>query len=83
MAGAESRVTAQHQTSVPAEVRRRLGIGPGTRLQWDVDGDRVVVSAKRSTLDEIHRLTSKRSLKRATAAQIRQGIVAGATRGGR
>lgn len=83
MSGAESRVTAQNQTSVPAEVRRKLGIGPGTRLQWAVDGDRVVVSAKRSTLDEIHLLTRKRSIKRATTAQIREGIVAGAARGRR
>lgn len=65
------------------EVRRHLGIGPGTRLHWDLDGDRAVVSAKRSTLDEIHLLTRRRSRKRATAAQIRGGIVAGATRGRR
>lgn len=83
MSGAESRVTAQNQTSVPAEVRRQLGIGPGTRLRWELEGDRAVVSAKGSTLDEIHALTRRRSRKRATAAQIHAGIVAGATRGRR
>jgi bifunctional DNA-binding transcriptional regulator/antitoxin component of YhaV-PrlF toxin-antitoxin module len=83
MSGAESSVTAQNQTSVPAEVRRRLGIGPGTRLHWELDGDHAVVSAKRSTLDEIHQLTRHRSRKHASAAQIRAGIVAGATRGRR
>ena len=34
---AQSRVTAQGQISVPAEVRRRLGVGPGSILEWDVE----------------------------------------------
>jgi antitoxin PrlF len=43
MAIGRSKVTAQGQISVPAEVRRRLGVGPGAVLEWDEDGDRVVV----------------------------------------
>jgi AbrB family looped-hinge helix DNA binding protein len=34
-----SRITKQGQISVPAEVRRQLGIGPGTVLEWEVEGD--------------------------------------------
>ena len=30
MSDATSRITAQGQTSVPAEIRRRLGVGPGS-----------------------------------------------------
>ena len=30
-----SKVTAQGQISVPAEVRRQLGIGPGSVLVWE------------------------------------------------
>ena len=40
---AQSKVTAQGQISVPAEIRRKLGIGPGSVLEWDEQGDRVVV----------------------------------------
>jgi antitoxin PrlF len=40
---AQSKVTAQGQISVPAEVRRKLGIGPGSVLEWDEQDDRVVV----------------------------------------
>ena len=40
---AHSKLTAQGQISVPAEVRRRLGIGPGSILEWDEDGEKVVV----------------------------------------
>jgi antitoxin PrlF len=40
---AQSKVTAQGQISVPAEVRRKLGLGPGSVLEWTEEGDRVVV----------------------------------------
>ncbi len=40
---AKSKVTSQGQISVPAEVRRKLGIGPGSTLEWDEDGDKIVV----------------------------------------
>lgn len=40
---AQSRLTSQGQVSVPAEVRRRLGLAPGSILEWDADGDHVVV----------------------------------------
>ena len=43
MAIAHSRVTSQGQISVPAEVRRKLGIGPGSVLEWDEEGGEVVV----------------------------------------
>jgi len=52
---AESRVTAQGQISLPAEVRRRLGVGPGSVIEWDDDGERIVVRrAARYTSSEVH-----------------------------
>ncbi|MGE0799175.1 MAG: AbrB/MazE/SpoVT family DNA-binding domain-containing protein [Lautropia sp.] len=35
MAIAQSKLTAQEQVSIPAEVRKRLGVGPGSVLEWD------------------------------------------------
>ena len=56
MALAQSKVTAQGQISVPAEVRRKLGIGPGSVLEWDEEGDAVIVrKAGRYTSEDIHR----------------------------
>ncbi len=53
---AQSKVTAQGQISVPAEVRRKLGIGPGSVLEWDEEGDAVIVrKAGRYSSEEIHR----------------------------
>ena len=43
MALARSRVTSQGQISVPVEVRKKLGIGPGSLLQWDEEEGNVVI----------------------------------------
>ena len=52
----QSKVTAQGQISVPAEIRRKLGIGPGSVLEWDEEGEKVVVrKAGRYSSEDIHR----------------------------
>jgi AbrB family looped-hinge helix DNA binding protein len=43
MALASSKLTRQGQISVPAEVRKKLGVGPGSVLEWQEEGDRIVV----------------------------------------
>jgi AbrB family looped-hinge helix DNA binding protein len=56
MALAHSRLTAQGQISVPANVRRKLGVGPGSILEWDEDGERVVVRrVGRYSSEDVHR----------------------------
>lgn len=40
---AQSRVTAQGQISLPAEVRKKLGVGPGSVLDWDEQDGLIVV----------------------------------------
>jgi AbrB family looped-hinge helix DNA binding protein len=56
MAFALSKVTAQGQISVAAEVRRKLGLGPGSVLEWNEEGDKIVVrKAGRYSSEEIHR----------------------------
>ncbi len=53
---AQSKVTAQGQISVPAEVRRKLGIGPGSILEWEEEGDAIVVrKAGQYSSQDIHR----------------------------
>jgi AbrB family looped-hinge helix DNA binding protein len=52
----QSRVTALGHVSVPAQIRKRLGIGPGSILEWDEQGDAVVVrKARRYSSEDIHR----------------------------
>ncbi len=55
MSRIQSKVTAQGQISVPAEVRRQLGVGPGSVLVWEWrDGEFVVRRAGKSTSADIH-----------------------------
>lgn len=51
----QSKVTAQGQISVPAEIRQKLGIGPGSILEWEDDDDRIIVRrVGRYSSEEIH-----------------------------
>ena len=55
MAIAQSRVTSQGQISVPADVRKRLGIGPGSVLEWHEQDDCVIIRrAGRFTSQDVH-----------------------------
>jgi antitoxin PrlF len=76
MAIARSKVTAQGQISVPAEVRRKLGVGPGSILEWHEDGEKVVVRhAGLHTSEEIHRaLFGRRPAKTRTLEELKGGI---------
>ncbi len=51
---AQSRITAQGQVSVPAEVRKRLGLAPGATIDWEVEGEAIVVRRSgRYSMDDI------------------------------
>ena len=53
---ARSKLTAQGQISVPASIRRKLGVAPGSVLEWNEDGDNIVVRrAGQFTSTDIHR----------------------------
>jgi AbrB family looped-hinge helix DNA binding protein len=55
MALAYSKVTAQGQISVPADIRRKLGLEPGAVLEWTEERGKIVVQrAARSTWEDIH-----------------------------
>jgi antitoxin PrlF len=55
MALAQSKVTSQGQISVPAEVRKKLGIGPGSVLQWDEEEGKVVIRrVGRFSSEDVH-----------------------------
>jgi antitoxin PrlF len=76
MAIAHSKLTAQGQISVPAQVRRKLGIGPGSVLEWDEKGEDVVVRrAGRYSFEEIHRaLFPRKEPKGRSVAEMKAGV---------
>jgi AbrB family looped-hinge helix DNA binding protein len=73
---ARSRLTAQGQISVPSDVRRKLGVGPGSVLEWDEDGDKIVVRrAGRFSFEDIQRaLFPKGPPKPRTLRELKEGI---------
>ena len=73
---ARSKLTAQGQISVPADVRRKLGVGPGSVLQWAEAGDTIVVQrAGTFTSEDIHRaIFGGRKPKRRTVREMEEGI---------
>ena len=73
---AQSKVTAQGQISVPAEVRRKLGIGPGSVLEWHEDGDEIVVRrAGRYSSEDIHKaLFSQGPPKRRSLDELKDAV---------
>ena len=41
---AKSTITSKGQTTVPRDIRRELGIGPGDTLRWELQGSAVRVT---------------------------------------
>jgi len=75
MALAHSKVTAQGQVSVPAKVRQRLGVGPGSVLEWNEEGDRIIVrKAGRYSSEDIHRALFSKAPRRRTLDELKAGI---------
>lgn len=76
MAIAKSKVTAQGQISVPVAIRKRLGIVPGSTLEWVEEGDRIVVKrAGKYTSQDIHRaIFGDKPPEPKTDAQLEEGL---------
>lgn len=75
MAIAHSKLTAQGQISVPARVRRKLGVGPGSVLEWDEEGEKVVVRrAGRYSSEDVHRSLFPSLPRNRTLAGLKAGV---------
>jgi AbrB family looped-hinge helix DNA binding protein len=76
MAIAHSRVTAQGQISIPVDIRRKLGIGPGSVLEWEEEGDKIVLrrAGRFSSEDIHHALFGERKLQTRSVDELRDGI---------
>ena len=75
MALAQSKLTAQGQISVPAEVRRRLGVGPGSILEWDEEGSKIVVRRVGGyTSEDLHRALFKKPPRPRSLAELKEGV---------
>lgn len=72
---AQSRITRQGQISVPAEIRRRLGLAPGSLLIWTAEEDQVVVRrADQVTSAELHRVLFPVKPRKRSLRELKEGI---------
>ena len=73
---ARAKITAQGQISVPTEVRKKLGAGPGSVLQFDEVGDQIVLRrVGRYSFDDVRAvLFPEGPPKRKTLAELKEGI---------
>jgi bifunctional DNA-binding transcriptional regulator/antitoxin component of YhaV-PrlF toxin-antitoxin module len=55
----ETKLTRKHQTTVPKDVRKFLGVGPGEAIRWRVVRGVVVVDAHKKMHDPVGFLTSQ------------------------
>ena len=70
-----SRLTAQGQISVPAKVRQKLGLSPGSVLEWCDEGESVVVRrAGRYTSEDVHAALFPGPPKGRTLAEMKAGV---------
>jgi antitoxin PrlF len=76
MALARSRLTAQGQISVPAEVRRKLGLTRGSVLEWNEENGNIVVrKSGKYDWDDIHKaLFPKGPPRPRTVEEMDEGI---------
>ena len=72
---ATSKITVQGQISVPREVRQRLGLAPGSVVEWDEEGESIVVRrAGRFTSAEVHAALFLSPPQARSLAELKEGV---------
>jgi AbrB family looped-hinge helix DNA binding protein len=54
-------VSTKGQLVIPAEIRERLGIEPGTKIAISVEGSRIVLQPVERLIDELHGIFKSRA----------------------
>lgn len=72
---AESKITAQGQISVPAKIRKKLGLAPGSVIEWcEQEGKIFVRRASKCTAEDIHKAVFAAAPPAKSPAEMDQGI---------
>jgi antitoxin PrlF len=79
---ASTSLTSKGQMTLPKEIRDRMKLKPGDRLDVSIDGDRIVMTPSTLSLDDLFRVLP-RPEHVATLDEIELAIRRRAVRGGR
>ncbi len=76
MAIAESKLTSQGQISVPAKIRKKLGLTPGAVLEWheNAQGEITIKRAHKFSSLDIHKALFKTPPEAKSLEAINEGI---------
>ena len=75
MSIAESKITSQGQISVPAKVRHKLGLEPGSTIEWHESGDEIIVRrATKFSSEDIHKVLFPRSPKPRSLDELKESL---------
>ena len=72
-------LTSKGQTTIPKEIRERLNLKPGDRIEFVVeDGGRVVLRPRNRSLDDLVGMLKPRDGRRASIEEMNEAIQEGA-----
>ena len=70
-----SKITARGQVSVPARIRRRLGLTPGSKVEWfESEGEVIVRRASKYSSRDIHEAVFDKPPQPRSVADMDEGI---------
>ncbi len=71
---ATSKLTAQGQVSVPSSVRKKLALAPGSILEWEEQGGRILVRrAGRYDNQDLHQALFRRPPRPRSLEDLKEG----------
>jgi AbrB family looped-hinge helix DNA binding protein len=72
-------ITSKGQTTVPKEIRDKLGLKPGDKIVWTVENGRVRLRAKNRSIKELAGFLRRPGQKPASLEEIDEAIAQAAT----
>lgn len=76
--GFELTVSARGQVVLPKDVRERLGIAVGGKVRAEVEGDKVVIARKSTSIHDLAGILHRPGMRARTIDEMNDGIVAAA-----
>jgi AbrB family looped-hinge helix DNA binding protein len=67
-------ITSKGQTTVPKEVRERLGLGTGTRLEWVVQGDHAIVKPRKLRAVDLAGILHRPGMKAISLEEMKEAV---------
>lgn len=74
---AHSKLTSQGQISVPAVIRKKLGLASGSTIEWDEDEENGQITVKKVgtySFEDIHKAVFKTKPERKSLEELKEGI---------